>query len=276
MPPQSNPVLPSHVLPSHVLPSHVLLGDTISHLKSRRFEECLANWLHTIVAYDNIIMLSYYQDRPPSLLFSLVHEAHVLEKFETTYIQGAYLLDPFHTIHTEHWAEGMYRLEDIAPDQFRRNRYFREYYKNTNMVDEMAYIAYPVEDVSIHVTLSRDMASSRRFSAKHVSGANLVAPIVCALVKRHWSNLNSIGTFEQSKTFKNLIEKVKQEHQISLSPRQAQVAELILKGHSSVSIGLQLGVSSQTVKVFRKQLYKKCQISSQAELFNFLMPVLSI
>ncbi len=66
-----------------------------------------------------------------------------------------------------------------------------------------------------------------------------------------------------------------QEHGVSLSPRQAEIALLILRGHSSVSIGLRLGISAQTVKVFRKQLYRKCGISSQAELFSLLMPLLT-
>jgi DNA-binding CsgD family transcriptional regulator len=61
---------------------------------------------------------------------------------------------------------------------------------------------------------------------------------------------------------------------IALSPRQAQVALLILKGHSTLSIGLNLGLSPQTVKVFRKQLYARCGISSQAELFALMLPLL--
>jgi DNA-binding CsgD family transcriptional regulator len=52
------------------------------------------------------------------------------------------------------------------------------------------------------------------------------------------------------------------------------VALMILRGHSSMSIGLRLGVSAQTVKVFRKQLYARCGISSQAELFALMMPLL--
>ncbi|MDZ4135631.1 MAG: helix-turn-helix transcriptional regulator, partial [Paracoccaceae bacterium] len=59
-----------------------------------------------------------------------------------------------------------------------------------------------------------------------------------------------------------------------LSPRQAEVALLILRGHSTVSIGLRLGVAAQTIKVFRKQLYAKCAISSQAELFAMMLPLL--
>lgn len=259
-----------------VLPTNFLLGKAISCLKSGGFEENLASWLKTIVTYENIVMLSYFQNRPPSLLFSAIKEKRVLEQFETIYAQGAYLLDPFHTLYTERHPEGLYRLEDIAPDQFKRNRYFREYYQNTTMIDEIAYITYPDEGASIHVSLGRDSTSNQRFSVRQVLTANLATPIVCALAKNHWANVNAMETSEESKTFENLIEKVKQMHQISLSPRQAQVAVLILKGHSSMSIGLQLGISSQTVKVFRKQLYKKCQISSQAELFSFLMPVLSI
>ncbi|RUY33154.1 LuxR family transcriptional regulator, partial [Mesorhizobium sp. M7A.F.Ca.US.001.04.1.1] len=63
-------------------------------------------------------------------------------------------------------------------------------------------------------------------------------------------------------------------HGVLLSKRQAEVALLILQGHSSPSIGLHLGISPQTVKVFRKQLYSKCKLSSQAELFALMMPIL--
>jgi DNA-binding CsgD family transcriptional regulator len=42
-----------------------------------------------------------------------------------------------------------------------------------------------------------------------------------------------------------------------------------------VSIGLRLGLSPQTVKVFRKQLYRRCAISSQAELFALMLPLLA-
>jgi DNA-binding CsgD family transcriptional regulator len=67
---------------------------------------------------------------------------------------------------------------------------------------------------------------------------------------------------------------VAETHSISLTNRQAEVALLVLQGHSSSSIGLRLGISPQTVKVFRKQLYKKCNISSQAELFALITPLL--
>jgi DNA-binding NarL/FixJ family response regulator len=41
-----------------------------------------------------------------------------------------------------------------------------------------------------------------------------------------------------------------------------------------VSIGLRLAVSPQTVKVFRRQLYARCAIATQAELFALMLPLL--
>ena len=251
------------------------LGAVIDGLKSDEFEHCLAAWFETILPFDNLVILAYHQTRPPRMLFSKTQSDQVLEKFESIYRQGAYLLDPFHTLHLEQSPEGLYHLNDIAPDQFKRNRYFREYYQNTSMVDELAYITYPVEHVSIHISLGRDITSDQRFTSRQVVVAKAAAPIVCAVAKQHWSNVNPTEKPSDAKTFEDLIDQVHATHGVLLSPRQAQVAELILKGHSSASIGLQLGISAQTVKVFRKQLYKKCQISSQAELFNYLMPVLS-
>ena len=143
------------------------------------------------------------------------------------------------------------------------------------MVDEIAYVAYPAEGVSVHIALGRDMTSRQRFTTRELTVANAIAPVVCALSERHWSDLNSTGKFDEGQVVTSVITKTQQQYQIKLSPRQAQVALMILRGHSSVSIGLQLEISPQTVKVFRKQLYKKCSISSQAELFSLMMPILS-
>ncbi len=135
-------------------------------------------------------------------------------------------------------------------------------------------IAYPSPGVSLHVCLGRDDLSKQRFTSKEIITAKRIAPIVTALCESHWQNLTSEGEYAEGEITSDLIETLKRVHGISLSPRQAEIAMLILQGHSSPSIGLRLGISFQTVKVFRKQLYKKCNISSQAELFTLMLPML--
>jgi DNA-binding CsgD family transcriptional regulator len=51
------------------------------------------------------------------------------------------------------------------------------------------------------------------------------------------------------------------------SPRERQVAELMLQGCTSEAIALRLQISWHTVKDYRKQIFRKLRISSLAELF---------
>ena len=108
-----------------------------------------------------------------------------------------------------------------------------------------------------------------------MAAARDIAPVLCALAHRHWQGQQPGELDRATLLHEALRDQVETTTGVALSPRQAEVALLILKGHSSLSIGLRLGISEQTVKVFRKQLYRKCRISSQAELFTLMMPLLS-
>ena len=142
------------------------------------------------------------------------------------------------------------------------------------MIDEIGFVAYPSQGVSLHVCVGRDDQSNQRFSPRDVASARRIAPIATALIENHWQALTAQGEYAEGDIIRGLIKAADSNLGISLSPRQAEVAMLVLKGHSSTSIGMRLGVSYQTVKVFRRQLYQKCAISSQAELFTLLLPLL--
>lgn len=251
------------------------LGAAITALGSADFPAALYAWLGRSFEIDNITTLAFFQTRPPEILFNRARIPDVHDRLETDYISGAYLLDPFHELHVSRVPEGLYRLRDFAPDQFQRNEYFASYYRRTTLIDEIAYVAYPAEGVSVHVCLGRDASSDRPFSVRDMEAAHRLSAIACGLVKKQWGGLTSSGDYTDDGLVTQLRDRLASRHGIALSQRQSEVALLVLRGHSSVSIGWRLGISAQTVKVFRKQLYRKCSISSQAELFSLIMPLLS-
>jgi DNA-binding CsgD family transcriptional regulator len=53
----------------------------------------------------------------------------------------------------------------------------------------------------------------------------------------------------------------------TLSPREAEVCDLLLIGCSSDAIALRLGISRHTVKDHRKHIFRKLGVASLAELF---------
>ena len=56
-----------------------------------------------------------------------------------------------------------------------------------------------------------------------------------------------------------------------LTRRELEIVTLILKGHSNLSLAAVLELSMNTVKVHRRQIYSKLNISSQAELFRVFL-----
>jgi DNA-binding CsgD family transcriptional regulator len=53
-----------------------------------------------------------------------------------------------------------------------------------------------------------------------------------------------------------------------LTPRESEVVEYVLKGHSADATGQLLGISPGTVRIHRRNIYAKLRVSSQGELFS--------
>ena len=253
--------------------AEIHLALAVRKLGKPGFESAMLQVFRRIAAPDNLLMLAYRETGPPQVLYSEAVQTEVFAQLESTYLAGAYLLDPFYDLHLTQVAVGAYRLRDIAPDAFKRSRYFIEYYDQTTLIDEVTFIAYPAPGVTINLCIGRDVSSAQLFLPREVEACARIAPIICALAEAHWAGLvSTAGPAEDLSV--TLGRTLKSVHGIHLSPRQAAVALLILRGHSTGSIAARLGVSPQTVKVFRKQLYERCRLSSQAELFALMLPLL--
>ena len=243
--------------------SEALLAETIKSLRKKDFSVYLNRWLRTLANHDNTTILAYFRDETPQILFADSETRAVHQNMSHVYLSGAYLLDPFYELHNSGVETNLYRMSDIAPDQFSRNQYFLEYYQRTTIIDEIAFIIWPSPQMSVHVCLGRDLQSKRRFTIRELSSAKQVLPIVETLICEHWGNLRFNSEDHGENVLERMVRLVAETHGINLTKRQAEVALLVLRGHSSASIGLRLDISPQTVKVFRKQLYRKCNISKK-------------
>lgn len=251
------------------------LAEVIRRQGRPGFESALHDWLRRCLGPDNLIVLAYRDAGPPQVLYRHSDSPQVFAQLEATYLAGAYLLDPYHDLHVTRVPTGAYRLRDVAPDAFHRSRYFLDYYQQTTLIDEITFVCYPRPEVSLNICLGRDGTSARLFSGTEMEAAQRLSPIVTALAEGHWAGIANLPHPADDVTGA-LVAAMADRHAIKLSPRQAEVALMILRGHSTPSIGLRLGLSPQTVKVFRKQLYAKCNLSSQAELFALMVPLLKV
>jgi len=249
------------------------LGSAIRAMGSVKFHAAMERLLQSKINFDNYLVIAYLGERPPIVLYRNSVSDRVHAEMDSHYLVSLYVLDPFFSAHLDKIPVGAYRLLDIAPDKFRTTSYYREYYQKTTLIDEIAFFAYVTNGWTINICIGRDEISGKAFSKGAQKRTVEIAPTVAALLERHFS-ISPVGRREETPSIdKALILRLKEAHGIHITPRQAQVAVRLLRGHSSKSIGRELDISWQTVRVFRKQLYKRCRISSQVELFSLLTPL---
>ncbi|WP_299668482.1 helix-turn-helix transcriptional regulator [uncultured Ruegeria sp.] len=251
------------------------VGNAIRTIGSDDFYPTLQALIEEAFDIDNFLVLGYQGEGKPSILFRRSQSAAVHAELESRYVPTLYVLDPFYSVHLEKYPSGSYRLRDISPDRFKTTNYFLEYYQKTTLLDEIAFIAYVKNGWTINVCVGRDETSGSLFGKGSLRQAKELAPCIGSLLERHFSTSELPPEEGFPSLDAILIERLEIHHEISITLRQAQVAVLLLRGHSSKSIAEELGVSWQTVRVFRRQLYARCNVSSQAELFALLTPLVN-
>ncbi len=248
-----------------------MLGRSIDAIGDEAFPQILVDALKSLTDFDYSVVFAYYQSERPFCLFhTFSPEKRII--FVDDYLKGPYLLDPFFKACGRHVDTGLYRLREIAPDRFYQSEYYRSYYVQTGLSDEICYTFYLPKGVAVVISLMRSGESSR-YSAREVRLLESVVPIVVSLAQRHWQDIpekfdleTAAGElYEERSLIENTVSTLFSKR---ITPRETQVVAQVLEGHSSDSIAKDLGISVGTVRIHRRNIYAKLQISSQQELFS--------
>jgi DNA-binding CsgD family transcriptional regulator len=249
----------------------VLLSQCIDSIGAGNFPQSLIDALKSLTDFDYSVIFTYYQSEKPICLFhTFSPEKRVV--FVDDYLKGPYLLDPFFKACGRQVDAGLYRLRNVAPDRFYQSEYYRSYYVQTGLSEEICYTLYLLNGVAVVISLMRSGESSR-FSVREFRLLERVTPVVVSLAQRHWQNVPDRFDVEtavnESHDDRSLIENtVGALFSQRITPRETQVVAQVLEGHSSDSIAKNLGISVGTVRIHRRNIYAKLQISSQQELFS--------
>jgi DNA-binding CsgD family transcriptional regulator len=244
-------------------------GQLISNIGEDNFANCLSNALREVTPFDFTVVFGYLGSAQP---FDLYDDFPRVKKkiFVEDYQEGPYLLDPFYLASTKPIESGLYRLRDLAPDRFYQSEYFRNYYVQTGLTEEIAFFANLPDKAVVIVSLMR---TKKSFTAKEVRDLGRYLPVVLAACHKNWFDLASKFGISRSKeraagrnrSLELAFEKFGKD---LLTAREREVVEFTLKGHSAVAVGQILEISPGTVRIHRRNIYSKLRIRSQGELFS--------
>jgi len=252
------------------------LASSLRRLGTPDFWAAFVQLLRACMPFDNVIVIAFRGTSKPQVFFKETWGPDVFAHLDELYLSGAYLLDPVYHFHQRGDSVGIYRLMDIAPDQFARSHYYEWYYGRIGITDEVSVLMPVGPDSTLTISMGKDISSGEIFGPKALDEIRRHEAVILALLVHHLQDARTMPVAVPLSVpgLSNLLDGLQRRHGIRLTRRQAEVALLILAGHSSQSIGIRLGISRQTVKVFRRQLYTRCNVTSQAELFAILMPVI--
>ncbi|MEQ8654481.1 MAG: helix-turn-helix transcriptional regulator [Kiloniellales bacterium] len=257
---------------------HETLARLMEHLGQGDLPDVLVETVEAVSASDGIVVFAYRKDRRPEILCDNITESerrHIVEN----YIGKVYLLGPVYRACLNGLASGVYLLRDLAPGGawFYNSEYFKTYYRGTNLIDE-AYIVVRLDpDNVILISVGRDRPGPR-FGRRDRARLGAIEPVIRQAVLQQWGDL---GVSEQAEDSAGGLSHEQLEGALAhfgcsfLTERECQVARMMLQGLSGKAVALKLAISPETAKIHRKRIYRKLDITSQAELFSLFIGALS-
>ncbi|GAB3119442.1 helix-turn-helix transcriptional regulator [Novispirillum itersonii] len=253
------------------------LGSMIATVRGSSFPVHLREFIQSQIAFDNLVIVVFQEDAPPVDLYYWIPDREGF-RYEEQYLKLSYTLDPFFR-KAQAKEEGVFLIGEIAPDRFFQSEYGKSYFSCVRMLDELGLVSAGGDGCYINLSLGRQRGSGR-FSRAEKRWLDDISPALAPLLRIYaetrMARMDPPAESGAAASLEERLCRLKPQPGITeaLTHREAQVIALVMGGHSNVSIAQCMGISRLTVKVHRKHAYAKLQVSSQADLFLKIMPML--
>ncbi len=257
------------------------LAEAIENLDNDRCPLLLIAAIGTLVDVEIAMSLVYSgRSRPVHVCDTFTDEK--AKRGLANYVENTYVLNPFYAAYRQGLKGGVYRIRDLAPDAYFESEHRRSFAVTLSATEELGYVTddWPqgMEEINVVVELpGRELAEislmrpirKGGFSDADILALGEITPLVAAVYRRYWVDARSrIAHQGTDSAIEDAFDRFGGD---MLSPREREVAQLILRGHSGISIGTHLGISTTTVKTHRKNLYAKLGIATHFELFSLFL-----
>jgi DNA-binding CsgD family transcriptional regulator len=248
----------------------------VAELGAQEFGPTVDAFLRDNAAFDMTCIFAFHRTSPPLLIHD-GYSASVSRIALSSYLKGAYLLDPFYIACTTAVHDGLWRMSDIAPDEFFASDFAGSHEvhpcisdESGTLVEEIGYIVTLADGWRATYSLMRN-CTSKPFSEDEFETLSELAPFLGALVQRHSELASVTSTQPRAAEVDSVLQKAFSDQ---LTPAQFRVVNLILRGHSNQSVAKELHITEGTAKLHRHNAYQRLGVTSQSDLFRVFIDFL--
>ncbi|PHS19306.1 MAG: hypothetical protein COA78_00150 [Blastopirellula sp.] len=251
--------------------AYVALAGCVDAIGDASFPRLLSSYCAELCGASSVYLSAYFLEEKPTPLYTNHHADHINDALKV-YNDVAYVLDPFFQRFKAGKADEVLTLREFAPDNFKRSEYYHLFYDAMGLHDETGMQVRISDSAALFFSFGVH-GSGKRTSPKQLARA---FPLVSALAKRHWTVLTPERTHGTGRMAAHLEIAFNKFGESVLSPREGDIVRMILRGHSSKSIARHFGNSPETIKVHRRRVYNKLEITSQGQLLSLFLTALSL
>ena len=225
------------------------------------------------VDHEGTCLIAFHRDSPPQVLHHTLEPAGA-EHYLDRYLAGPYLLDPLYQLALREEKPAVCRFRDEAPDRFRSSEYYRQYYEQTHLRDEMDFLLDVDDDCTLVLVVGR---RAKMFTKTELDRIRLIEPVVRAAMQNIWERRDTkLPASAANDTLHQRLTRCFASFGDSrLTVREREITQLLLRGHSAKSVARELDIAPGTVMVHKRNMFAKLGITSQYELFSLFIDELS-
>jgi DNA-binding CsgD family transcriptional regulator len=246
------------------------LGQAAAAIGTAGFYQAMLDLLGTVCPIDAGGAMVFYRDRRP---LQLLHRFNPSERSlpEDFYLSGPYALDPLYHVFLRGCASGAYWLREVAPDDFFESEFYQVFYSRIGISDDIFVMWRMDPDTALLFFLERSVRN-RIFQPADLEPIRLLLPFVLATCCGH-HRLAGLDPRPDSAdpTHRKVQSSIETFGRSLLTRREREVLFYMLRGYSSATTAERLATTEGTVKIHRKSIHRKLDISSQAELFSLFI-----
>lgn len=231
------------------------VGDAISEIGRPNFGHKLGVALDGIFRFDALCIWAYGADDKVVNVFDTFDEVHRATHM-SKYASDFFRLDPFYQAIRQSRFNEVISGHD-AWSGCSSDRYYNDHFRAAGLDDELGFGIQLDRGTTLSISLLRRQDRGL-FGTRDANTLSSILPTLTALAHRQWAEMSIDLPVHAEQGASD----------IALTQREREISDLIIRGFSSEAIALELEISIGTVKVHRKNLYRKLRISTQGELFH--------
>ena len=232
--------------------------------------DAVLNLLGSVCAIDSGGAMVYHREQRPR---RILHRFNPRERAlpEDAYLLGPYVLDPHYQLFAAGCPSGVHWLRDIAPDDFFQSEYYRVFYSQIGLSDSIELLWRIDENSALNIFIERSIRHSK-FQPADLLAINMLLPLVFAsAAKHHELTAAALRRDSDNLTHRKVQSTIENFASSLLTQRERQVLFYMISGFSSSLTAERLRTTEGTIKIHRKNIHRKLDIGSQAELFSLFI-----